>query len=102
MIDKLKQANQSIEELSDQKKVVAHEAIAKISDLDKQIRAVQASTKTTFAVFISIHNYLRMHLGWYYSWHTKSYANNIHLLIFYFTLVLISLLIINGYVTDHS
>jgi photosystem II stability/assembly factor-like uncharacterized protein len=47
-------------------------------ELEKQIEAIQRSTKTLFGFFIPVHNWLRMRYKWYYKWHMKTYASPAH------------------------
>lgn len=50
----------------------------RIDELDQAIVRVSRSTRTRFALFIPIHNYLRTHFSWYYDWHLNQYASFVH------------------------
>jgi len=52
--------------------------LSEAAEIDKKIAAVQRSTRTTFAYMAPLHNSLRMHLKWYYSWHTKKTSSGVH------------------------
>lgn len=64
----------------------------KIEKLEKEIEIVQKSTKTTFPVFIPLHNFLRSKSRFYYNWHLNPYAGAVHIGF----LILYGLLIILG------
>ncbi len=49
-----------------------------MEELDKNIIAVQNSTKTRFKYFLKWHDFLRLHLHWYYSWHIRPYSSAVH------------------------
>jgi hypothetical protein len=50
-----------------------------IEQLDKQIEAVQKSTKTTFGFMFPIHEFLRLKSRKYYNWHLNPNANKYHI-----------------------
>lgn len=52
-----------------------------MEELDKNIIAVQNSTKTRFKYFLKWHDFLRLHSHWYYKWHTRPYSSAVHYVI---------------------
>jgi hypothetical protein len=54
---------------------------ANVFDIDHQISQIQQSTRTSFNIFIPIHERLRMKYGWYYKWHLNRNAKWVHLAI---------------------
>lgn len=49
-----------------------------MEELDKNIIAVQNSTKTRFKYFLRWHDFLRLRFHWYYNWHTRPYSSAVH------------------------
>ena len=66
--------NSLIEDLT-KKKV---ETSSYAQSLDAKIFLIQNSTRTLIPVTIPLHNFLRMRFRWYYNWHLKPYARNVH------------------------
>lgn len=93
MPDQLEQKNRSIEQLAHLKETVGLDSLKRIEYIDSEIKNIQNSTKTTFPVFIGVHNYLRMHFSAYYNWHIMPNANVINLFAFNFVIFLFALLI---------
>ncbi|MBI3495028.1 hypothetical protein HY065_00155 [Candidatus Berkelbacteria bacterium] len=53
-----------------------------LQKLDAQIIKITQSTRTALPLFIPIHDWLRLHLQWYYNWHINQFASTIHQIIF--------------------
>ncbi len=47
-------------------------------ELDKKIAQISKSTRVTTGWGARMHNYMRMHYGWYYRWHLNPASNSIH------------------------
>ncbi len=69
-----------------------------LDQLERDLFRVQKSTKTLFAPFIPVHNWLRMHSKWYYNWHLHEYAKGIHLGALVVYVVIVSIVIRNHFV----
>jgi hypothetical protein len=52
--------------------------IEELKCIDQKLAAIQKSTKTSISFFAPIHNYCRVKYQWYYDWHLKPYATQMH------------------------
>ncbi len=95
MEDQLEASQKQIEDLNKRKIAISQEGIKKIEDLDRKITSIQNSTRTTILIFAHLHNYFRMKYKWYYSWHLKSQANFVHIVILIIYLILFYIKLIN-------
>lgn len=49
-----------------------------IEYFERELERIQKSTKTFFRALLPIHEMLRLKYGWYYKWHTFSFAKAVH------------------------
>lgn len=82
-MDQLEQKNKAVDILESDKRAVVMENMKRMEAIDRKIAAIQRSTKTTFPIFLPVHNYMRMHFPWYYQWHTSPVANAINIFAFW-------------------
>lgn len=61
-----------------------------VAKLEEQILKVSQSTKTTIPALGPVHDWLRRIFPWYYTWHTRSIAIRVHVLILIVLLVIIA------------
>jgi len=63
--------------------VVAKEVVTEMKkdELERNIIAIQRSTKVNFPPLAQLHNFFRTKSSWYYSWHLKSYAGFVHVIL---------------------
>lgn len=66
--------NQMVEKNSDN--------IKTIEEMDKQLIAIQQSTRTLFKLFQPFHEKARENWKWYYKWHIKPSTNKVHWTVF--------------------
>ena len=66
-----------------------------IKELDSEIVSVQNSTRTTFPIFMRLHDKLRMRFQWYYRWHLQKYTNYYHDAVLVIYIVIFILAIVN-------
>ncbi|MEI6499256.1 MAG: hypothetical protein WCO23_04800, partial [bacterium] len=67
-----------------------------ISQLDREIIAIQRSTRVLFPIFAKPHNRLRHKYRWYYNWHKNAYSTHIHSVI----VALVTVVAIGGVYTS--
>ena len=46
--------------------------------IEKEITAIQRSTRVSMPIFASLHNTLRMRYQWYYKWHMTPFSSLVH------------------------
>ena len=73
-VDVDKQDKKLIDDLTKQR----NDARKFAKSIDAEIIIVQKSTRTLMPFMTKPHNYLRMKYRWYYNWHLKPYARNVH------------------------
>lgn len=49
--------------------------------IEQELIRIQQSTRTSFPLFIRMHDWLRMHSRFYYRWHTFKYIRLVHILV---------------------
>ena len=59
-----------------------HDYSRHIEEIDKQLMAIQLSTRTVFKLFQPFHEKARERWRWYYRWHVKPGTNKVHWTIF--------------------
>jgi hypothetical protein len=68
----------------------------RIAELDEQLTIIQKSTKASLPIMVALHDIIRHKFSWYYNWHLKSYASNIHISLLIFSCIGFSSLVFSA------
>lgn len=70
--------------------------------IEADLLRVQESTRTTFPAFIRLHDWLRLHVPWYYRWHMFRYIRWVHISTLFVYLLGIGLYVYNWFLTNQK